>query len=495
LLNDKPEPIGPVMAEHSDFNGYYRILGVHQRASSEELKRAYRISAKQLHPDRHPNDPSATSKFQVLSEAYTVLCDPEARAEYDARCQKPVSQDAPRRPTDPVTCSSCGAVSAQPRYIVFWYVVSVLVSTTRKSFQGVFCSSCAPKKAIYASAITWLSGWWGFPWGPIWTVGALYRNLLNGFYPADTNAQILGRQAIYFWEKDKLALANACVDQALTFPSSPSLREHLRQLKAAIPSVPTEHLIDRWRLGRMWGFWAQCAILLGVVASMAWLDRDGIIAAVADHKVAHVVDTLGQIYAEPTPSAPILARIRPFADFDVLEGWGTTEYERVITSNQTIGYVARNLIVYGNGRADERGRCFPDGMPSLSNGLILKQLEFGPHTLKIVNGLGSDAVVKLRDVASHTVLSVYVRAGNEYSNDTIPEGNFVIEFATGREFSTVCGYFLSDMSSRRFESMQNFTIEFRGNSRYASAIDITLNPVAGGTARTLNTDDSVFDRD
>ena len=55
----------------------------------------------------------------------------------------------------------------------------------------------------------------GLSLGPIWTVGALYRNLLNGTQPADVNGRILGRQTLYFWDKGKLDLAVATVDQAL----------------------------------------------------------------------------------------------------------------------------------------------------------------------------------------------------------------------------------------------------------------------------------------
>jgi hypothetical protein len=50
--------------------------------------------------------------------------------------------------------------------------MSLILVTSRRTVQGVFCPSCAPKKAFQANAITWPLGWWGFPWGPIWTVGA-----------------------------------------------------------------------------------------------------------------------------------------------------------------------------------------------------------------------------------------------------------------------------------------------------------------------------------
>jgi hypothetical protein len=155
----------------------------------------------------------------------------------------------------------------------------------------------------------------------------------------------------------------------------------------------------------------------------------------------------------------------------------------------------RGSIIYGDGMTDLRSKCLPFGPVYLTNGTILKQARTGYHTLQTTNGLSSDAVVKLRDMAGRTVLSFYVTAGGESVINSVPEGTFTIEFATGREFSPVCGYFLSNMASSRFVQAETFETRFQGDYRYTSVLDITLNPVAGGTARTVSTDDTLFDRD
>jgi molecular chaperone DnaJ len=62
---------------------YYDILGVSRSASQEEIKRAYRNLAKQLHPDRNPDDVSANERLKQVNEAYDVLGDPEKRSNYD----------------------------------------------------------------------------------------------------------------------------------------------------------------------------------------------------------------------------------------------------------------------------------------------------------------------------------------------------------------------------------------------------------------------------
>src|SRR2546427_9874812 len=63
---------------------YYEVLGVSRTASAEELKRAYRKLALQLHPDRNPNDPQSEARFKEVNEAYEVLSDQSKRQRYDS---------------------------------------------------------------------------------------------------------------------------------------------------------------------------------------------------------------------------------------------------------------------------------------------------------------------------------------------------------------------------------------------------------------------------
>ena len=62
---------------------FYRTLGVAKSNSAEEIKRAYRKLARQYHPDANPGDESKAEKFKGISEAYSILSDPERRKEYD----------------------------------------------------------------------------------------------------------------------------------------------------------------------------------------------------------------------------------------------------------------------------------------------------------------------------------------------------------------------------------------------------------------------------
>lgn len=62
---------------------YYEVLGVSRDAGEEEIKKAYRKLALQYHPDRNPGNKEAEEKFKEISEAYSVLSDPQKRAQYD----------------------------------------------------------------------------------------------------------------------------------------------------------------------------------------------------------------------------------------------------------------------------------------------------------------------------------------------------------------------------------------------------------------------------
>lgn len=63
---------------------YYKILGISINASEDEIKMAFRLRAKRLHPDINPSR-NALAQFQVLARAYETLIDPEQRNKYDLK--------------------------------------------------------------------------------------------------------------------------------------------------------------------------------------------------------------------------------------------------------------------------------------------------------------------------------------------------------------------------------------------------------------------------
>lgn len=73
---------------------YYRILGVSREATSQEIKKSYRMLAMRFHPDRNREDPSSAEYFKEITEAYGVLIDPEKRRTYDRQRGFAFNRDA-----------------------------------------------------------------------------------------------------------------------------------------------------------------------------------------------------------------------------------------------------------------------------------------------------------------------------------------------------------------------------------------------------------------
>ncbi|XP_021727315.1 uncharacterized protein LOC110694451 [Chenopodium quinoa] len=75
---------------------YYRVLGLSNASSNEEIRRAYRKLAMQWHPDKWANNPAmlveAKKKFQKIQEAYSVLSDPTKRTLYDVGMYDPIGE-------------------------------------------------------------------------------------------------------------------------------------------------------------------------------------------------------------------------------------------------------------------------------------------------------------------------------------------------------------------------------------------------------------------
>jgi len=76
---------------------YYKLLGVLPTATTEEIKKAYRQLALKYHPDRNPGDKNSEAFFKKVSEAYTILSNPEKRENYNweyKNCQQTSSNQS-----------------------------------------------------------------------------------------------------------------------------------------------------------------------------------------------------------------------------------------------------------------------------------------------------------------------------------------------------------------------------------------------------------------
>jgi uncharacterized protein YgiM (DUF1202 family) len=260
-----------------DPKGYYAQLGVAHTASAAEIKQAFRRLAMQAHPDRHPST-AAQETFKQLVQAYEALRHPVKRAAYDAQCiDIPAAAAAGGKPSkvlEPIVCVSCRRIPIQPKYVIFYEVISLIVTTIRSPIQGIYCRKCADQRVLRATFLTCLLGWWGIPWGPFYTVHALVHNLLGGSRPGDTNARLLAYQARYFASTGRTFLARSLATMALELSADQRLSASLRPLLSAaeegLSRRPMSRIKHAWE-SRGSAFLVQSALLLGLPSAVVWL--------------------------------------------------------------------------------------------------------------------------------------------------------------------------------------------------------------------------------
>lgn len=405
--------------------------------------------------------PTATRTFQRLQDAYTVLADPETRAAYDtsvigddrgADFEEAGANPSRSRP-EPLRCTRCNRVTAQPRYVVCYEVMSFIVITYRRWHQGIHCSRCASIRLAQASAVTWLLGWWGLPWGPIYAFYALCRNLFGGARPAEPNARILFHQAWTFAMAGQVELARAILDHAETYCDTFVLESRHRGVSGhdvdpvEERSIELQESIERFRefIGpstgpRLRNPWR----LLG--------PSSGIQVAMATAIVAILV-SLGANGEEPTPAAPSKTET---------SGTVSTPTAAVPTSK----YVTPTLAP--NGRAWPVVAAYLRGYPILAR---------GGHCRVTISNSGSSSAVHCKLVLhaeqfTQTVRQVYLPAHSSLALAELIPGRYrlrILEIDTGQ-----C------------EETEAFELEQRivGDDVYFSDMSISLGKRIGGNFET-----------
>lgn len=61
----------------------YSVLGIHNSASKDEIRKAYRTLARKYHPDSNPGNKEAEEKFKEINDAYVILSDEKKKEQYD----------------------------------------------------------------------------------------------------------------------------------------------------------------------------------------------------------------------------------------------------------------------------------------------------------------------------------------------------------------------------------------------------------------------------
>lgn len=452
----------------TDPNGYYQALGLAPGASPDDIKTAYRVRAKQVHPD-HNTSIDAKLEFQRIVEAYGYLRDPKRKAAYDDLCENRVLPSAPHRQANgtaslaPIPCGDCGRITAQPRYVVFQQVRSFLVTARRTAIEGIFCRDCADRAAIRASTVTWRCGWWS-PHGPLVSIYALMVNLFGGTKPAADNARLLIHQANAFLRRGNSDVARSLAVQARIYAREPA---YAKQVETILQSAGgTGRLLhNRWKdFGTV--FAVQLLPLLALpmlVAALILLLSTGdspaaprVVAASADiagrpaveGEIRHVAADYLKLRERPGPQEPVLVLLDRFTTVRVVEAVAESEWVKIQTPTGASGYAQTRSLFAGAGIEPRRRWCADQSGATPDPGAVLMRRTSGEHRLRVLNELKHDAVVKLKSLSTNsTLLSFFVPAGADVSIASVPEGAYRVIYAFGERYSRGCGIFLEDMQT------------------------------------------------
>jgi len=417
-----------------DSFGFYSQLGVLPTATPSEIKAAYRSKAMELHPDRNPGK-DTTAEFQALQAAYDVLSSEKLRQQYDADSSIPSSASSGDndgyKPFEPIYCSKCNAVSAQPRFKVFYSVYGYIFGAYKKPHQGIFCSKCEIKEGLKASAITLVTGWWSVA-GFIWTISTLFQNLVGGRFN-EQNARLQGYQAMYFAQIGKLDIARAIAVEAMKLAqkataeneSSFSFKKNLgyetpdplkdlrESLKKFIDAIPVQiKVVALKNTNEIFNqrFFYQLILLLAFAGLVA-----------------------GEIYRQE------------------LESQGR---ERIRLEQQGIERARAAAIA-----AQQQEELRKSELPLPRNGLFRGFSPINAPPLKVTNSPGANSLLKLiRTSDGVEVMSIFIRAGQTVELG-VPVGSYKAKIASGQTWYGDAIRFGPNTSYAALDTVLEFSIQ------------------------------------
>jgi hypothetical protein len=446
----------------SDPLGYYRALSIGPLADAGDIKAAYRYKAKLLHPDRNPSE-QARQEFLEVTHAYQVLSDEAERQAYDSRALLPAPAGLidPEDPNPkPLTCSRCGQMTAQPRYLIFHHVKSFLWSCDRQAVRGIFCRGCADRTAILASTTTWVLGWWSLT-GPYWTLRALWRNLKGGDKPKTDNLWVLLHQARAFLSRGQREIARALAEQAVAFAEDEWERNRISALlrRTGQTKRASRKLKNRWH---PWNYatLAQAlplfslltAVAVGIAVALFRTQTDSVTAGITVRpaqpgEIRHVATELLKVRQGPSPNQPVAALLDHFATVRVVDTEGNGEWAHIVTDQGVTGYVQSRFLFGGPGEVQKTRWCTDQKGEPPRNGDILLRRSGGDSNLTVKNEAGRDVVVRLKTQSGRTLMAFFVEGGQTAAISGIPDGTYHAVFASGKDYSHVCGVFLEAMET------------------------------------------------
>lgn len=473
---------------------YYTLFGINSDATAEQIRLAFRKAILEHHPDKNGGKSSSQEWTILLKEAYDVLSDPTERSRYDARLkfQQPpppgqtppprerpnpsASTPPPRQPppsTPPNTgeqkrakagsqanarqdngqeagwqqgdfaCQHCKVLDETLRICVFRSVVSLLFFTRTALVEpGIYCAPCRLRLGLKWSLQCFVMGWWGFPFGILWTVAALFNNLRGGVQGHSQNASLLECVGAILLHKGDVGTAT------LALLKSRKLDEHRPEAKRLLAEAlqqtyaPRLPRTFRQRLNHL----PPSAYALPVMLLVGlFLLRAGNTDTAQTERSASIVTP-----ATSPPATPTILSTVPVAA--------------------------------------------PDPV-SLPSGTVLKRWQSDAFCyMTINNGNDRDAIVKLC-VGNSLRYAMYVRANDTATLWHINPETYTMKYSVGVDADKQGIRFRGEHNNFRSDNFLTFGAEESESGQHYSTETITLHPVTGGNMPSAPAEDDDFGTD
>lgn len=214
------------------------------------------------------------------SERPAPLHTPAGELLHPLEAPPPAARPAPTAPVFadlPSACSICGRQDETVRAVSYPYVVSVIVMTYRRQFAGVWCRWHAALRWVAAMLVTVTVGWFGIPFGFIFTPVALFTLAKGGGRLDDANARLLREIARLKLGQNEPETAARCLEASLRFEQREDTEMQLEQLyrEHGMPTTP--------------GAIGQMMLLAGVTLG-AWLI--GLVIGILDWLYVGVTESI-----------------------------------------------------------------------------------------------------------------------------------------------------------------------------------------------------------
>lgn len=194
----------------------------------------------------------------------------------------------------------------------------------------------------------------------------------------------------------------------------------------------------------------------------------------------HVTASTLTLRSGPGTGHGIVARLKQYQNV-YITGRAANGWLPVATRDKK-GYVEEKLVRPGSGKQARRAYCEPVAGKRPANGEIIQGKADGKNILEIDNGRAHDAYVKLKGKSGRTALAIIVKRKSKVKIEDVPDGSYLIMFATGSDFSRGCANFSEIEDIKAFEDRSVFKSRKDDKSERWTTLTVTLHPMKGGNA-------------